>query len=254
MTLLDSGGQKSTARWAGNRKKSACLKSFREFSLSHCLEEGDALVFELMDANPNNPVFLVHVFRVVELPSARISPKDWENHYKLDVMIGTIKPVVPLQAYQRRYDGESRILQAYQPLSSDSEEDQDEDEPSLISIQQDRTSPQLSPISKTKAIYSALVRRKLIGNEGNGHSDSVHYDVGEGTSRSVRTPFHIGYRHAEIYGKSLISCSFVMLHGKSNVSSKRLMMNLTTIMPALHERTCFAAACEPSTTTFTSKY
>jgi hypothetical protein len=82
-----------------------------------------------MDANPNNPVFLVHVFRVVELPSARISPKDWENHYKLDVMIGTIKPVVPLQAYQRQYDGESRILKAYQPLSSDYEEDQDEDRP-----------------------------------------------------------------------------------------------------------------------------
>lgn len=205
---MDSGGQKSTARWAGNRKKSACLKSFREFSLSHCLEEGDALVFELMDANPNNPLFLVHVFRVVELPSARISPKDWENHYKLDVMIGTIKPVVPLQAYQRRYDGESRILQAYQPLSSDSEEDQDEDEPSQTSTLQD-TLPQLSP--KSKAIYSALVTRKIIGNEDNGHSDYVQYDVGEGTSRSVETSIRFGYGQAEVYGESLISSSYIML-------------------------------------------
>ena len=205
---MDSGGQKSTARWAGNRKKSACLKSFREFSLSHCLEEGDALVFELMDANPINPVFLVHVFRVVELPNTRLSPKDWENHYKLDVMIGTIKPVVPLQAYQRRYDGESRILQAYQPLSSDSEEDQDEDEPSQTSTQQD-TLPQFSPKSETKPIYSALVRRqKLIGNEDNGHSDFIQYDVGEGTSRSMEASIHIGHGRAEIYGESLISCSY----------------------------------------------
>jgi hypothetical protein len=210
VTLMDSGGQKSTARWAGNRKKSACLKSFREFSLSHYLEEGDALVFELMDANPNNPVFLVHVFRVVELHSARMSPKDWENHYKLDVMIGTIKPVVPLQAYQRCYNGESRILQAYQPLSSDSEEEQDDDEPSQTSSQPS-TLPQLSSKSKTKAIYSALVRRKSVGNEENGHSDSVQYDVGEGTSRSVETLTHMGQGQAEIYGESLMPCSHITL-------------------------------------------
>lgn len=210
VTLMDSGGQKSTARWAGNRKKSACLKSFREFSLSHCLEEGDALVFELMDPNPNNPVFLVHVFRVVELHSARMSPKDWENHYKLDVMIGTIKPVVPLQAYQRRYDGESRILQAYQPLSSDSEEEQDEDEPSQTSSQPS-TLPQPSSKSKRKAIYSALLRRKAADNEENGHSDSVQYDVGVGTSRSVDTLTHIGHGQAEIYGESLMSCSHITL-------------------------------------------
>ena len=207
VTLMDSGGQKSTARWAGNRKKSACLKSFREFSLSHCLEEGDALVFELMDANPSNPVFLVHVFRVVELPSARISPKDWENHYKLDVMIGTIKPVVPLQAYQRQYDGESRILKAYQPLISDSEEDQDEDEPSQTSTQQD-TLPQLLPQFETKEIY--LVRRKIMGDEDNGHLDFVQDDVREGTSRSVEAPIRFGHGQAEIYGESLISCSYIM--------------------------------------------
>lgn len=210
VTLMDSGGQKSTARWAGNRKKSACLKSFREFSLSHCLEEGDALVFELMDANPNNPAFLVHVFRVVELPSARMSPKDWENHYKLDVMIGTIKPVVPLQAYQRRYDGESRILQAYQPLSSDSEDDLNEDEPPQTSSQPSTLSL-LPSKSKTKAIYSARVRRKTFGNEENGHSDSVQDDAGEGTSRSVETVTHIGHGHAEIYGESLMSCSLITL-------------------------------------------
>lgn len=196
VTLVDSGGQKSTARWAGNRKKSACLKSFREFSLSHCLEEGDALVFELMDPNPNNPVFLVHVFRVVELPSTRMSPKDWETHYKLDVMIGTMKPVVPLQAYQRRYDGQSRMLQANQPLSSGSEDEQDE--PSGVSLQPPMLS-ELSPKSKTKAIYSALVKRKTIGNKENGYSDPVQHDLGEDTSSTVEKLAHTAQGQIENY-------------------------------------------------------
>ncbi|KAG0625023.1 hypothetical protein M758_2G021900 [Ceratodon purpureus] len=247
VTLMDSGGQKSTARWAGNRKKSACLKSFREFSLSHCLEEGDALVFELMDANPNNPVFLVHVFRVVELLSPRISPKDWENHYKLDVMIGTIKPVVPLQAYQRHYDGESRILQAYRPMSSDSDEDQDEDEPSQTSTQQE-TLPQLLPKSKTKAIYSALVRRKIIDNQDYGHSDYVQYGVGEGTSRSVETSIRFGYGLAEVYadkathisqlerlGRQQISRDIMPIL-KGNMGSDGHAVESKTITPAVHRK------------------
>lgn len=168
-------------------------------------------MFELMDPNPSNPVFLVHVFRVVELPTARMSPKDWENHYKLDVMIGTIKPVVPLQAYQRHYDGESRILQAYQPLSSSSEDEQDEDEPSQTSSQPSNL-PQLKPSKpKTKAIYSALVRRKTVDDDDNAHSDSVQYDVGEGTSRTVETLSHIGSGQAEICGESPMPFSHIEL-------------------------------------------
>lgn len=79
VSLLDSAGQRSTARWAGNRKSSACLKGFKAFSLSHRLEEGDTLVFELMDANPDNLVFLIHVFRVVELSNNAFIPHEVDN-------------------------------------------------------------------------------------------------------------------------------------------------------------------------------
>lgn len=79
VSLLDSAGQRSTARWAGNRKSSACLKGFKAFSLSHRLEEGDTLVFELMDANPDNLVFLIHVFRVVELSNNAFIPQEVDN-------------------------------------------------------------------------------------------------------------------------------------------------------------------------------
>ncbi len=83
VTLVDSAGQSFTARWIGNRKKSQCLKSFRDFSISHCLEEGDACIFELMDPNPGTLVFKVHIFRVVELKSGECGPDDWQKHYHL---------------------------------------------------------------------------------------------------------------------------------------------------------------------------
>jgi hypothetical protein len=83
VTLVDSAGQSFTARWIGNRKKSQCLKSFRDFSISHCLEEGDACIFELMDPNPGTLVFKVHIFRVVELKSGQCGPDDWQKHYHL---------------------------------------------------------------------------------------------------------------------------------------------------------------------------
>lgn len=75
VTLRDSAGQNSTARWAGNRK-SPCLKGFKAFALTHYLEEGDVLVFELTDSNPGNPVFLVHVFRVVELSNSEFTSQE----------------------------------------------------------------------------------------------------------------------------------------------------------------------------------
>jgi hypothetical protein len=76
VTLIDSAGHKSTARWAGNRKSSACLKGFKAFSRTHKLEEGDTLVFELIDSNPENLVFLIHVFRVVELSDSGFTPQE----------------------------------------------------------------------------------------------------------------------------------------------------------------------------------
>jgi len=78
VTLYDSAGQISTARWAGNRK-SACLKGFKAFALTHYLEEGDVLIFELTDPNPSNPVFLVHVFRVVELSNSGFTSQEFDK-------------------------------------------------------------------------------------------------------------------------------------------------------------------------------
>lgn len=80
VTLIDAAGQRSTARWAGNRKSSACLKGFKAFSRTHRLEEGDTLVFELVDSNPDNLVFLIHVFRVVEVSNSGCTSQAFDNN------------------------------------------------------------------------------------------------------------------------------------------------------------------------------
>lgn len=235
VTLWDSGGQKSTARWAGNRKKSACLKSFREFSLSHCLEEGDACVFELMDPNPNNPVFLVHVFRVVELPNTRIAPKEWEDHYKLDVMIGTVR-AVPLA------EGNSDIqpLQSSQPLSKTQEGNYQNPSGPSHAPKIPNTLAQLSPKSKTKAIYSAILRRKTRINEENGHPELLRIDQGEGSLREQENSSHLTQSHVQTHGTLLefFDISTTMSSSWFHVSGRLFRLSPNLVVCRMPWRLC----------------
>jgi len=134
VTLIDSAGQKSTARWAGNRKSSACLKGFKAFSQTHKLEEGDTLVFELMDSNPENLVFLIHVFRVVELVDSEFPSQEFDK----DVC----------------------------QLLTDSEDDSD------MSLQATRPPDPLAK-TPTETSDSSKPRQKTTTHEANGESNSV---------------------------------------------------------------------------------
>lgn len=64
VTLVNKGGHSWPAKWIAGR--GGFSGGWRRFSLDHCLEEHDVLVFELIDKA--NYVLLVHVFRVLGCP------------------------------------------------------------------------------------------------------------------------------------------------------------------------------------------
>lgn len=52
-------------------------REWRSFALEHCLEEDDAVVFEILEHTRENFTMMVHIFRVAGIPAGRTA---WDSH------------------------------------------------------------------------------------------------------------------------------------------------------------------------------
>jgi len=110
------------ALWLGSQSQLDC-KGWRNFSRSHCLEEGDVCVFECFP--PATPTMAsirlgVYIFRVVKL--TRPIVLDWARHYKVlqgdNDIAGTANgspspPPLPSPAQAHTPSGANQAYEAY---------------------------------------------------------------------------------------------------------------------------------------------